>query len=229
MIIPSIRLANAHYENGLFAECTVREKPSTFADGLGGMSSRCDSSGSACLTPASPFFPVILAVTVRSMRDAQGKVSGAVLIFRDITHRRQTERECAAARAYAESIVETVREPLVILDADLRVQSASRSFYRTFHVTREETTGRQVYELDSGQWEIPALRELLEKILPQNTAFDDYLVAVTGYGQEEDRRNAPEAGFDDHITKPVAKNQLESLLVTFPHLQLSFAASGSLV
>jgi CheY-like chemotaxis protein len=61
------------------------------------------------------------------------------------------------------------------------------------------------------------------------TLRSTYLVAVTGYGQEEDRRNALEAGFDDHITKPVAKNQLESLLVTFPHLQLSFAAGGSLV
>jgi PAS domain-containing protein len=68
---------------------------------------------------------------------------------------------------YFQNIVETVREPLVVLDSDLRVKGASRSFYRTFSVTREETEGRLIYELGDRQWDIPALRRLLEEILPQ--------------------------------------------------------------
>ena len=80
------------------------------------------------------------------------------------------------AQAYAESIVDTVREPLIILRADLRVQSASRSFYRVFGVTPEDTENSLIFELGNGQWNIPALRALLETILTQNTRFDDYEV-----------------------------------------------------
>ena len=80
------------------------------------------------------------------------------------------------AREYAESIVATVREPLVVLDGDLRVVSASRSFYQTFKVSPEETIGRMIYDLGNRQWDIPKLRELLEDLLPTNTAFDDFEV-----------------------------------------------------
>jgi PAS domain S-box-containing protein len=77
----------------------------------------------------------------------------------------------------AEDIVDTVREPLLVLNADLRVRRANRSFYRTFKVAPEDTEGRLVYELGNRQWDIPALRRLLEDVLPQNTAFDDFEVA----------------------------------------------------
>jgi PAS domain S-box-containing protein len=77
---------------------------------------------------------------------------------------------------YFQNIVETVREPLIVLDSDLRVQGASRSFYRTFCVTKEETEGRHIYELGDGQWNIPALRTLLEEILPERTQFDGFEV-----------------------------------------------------
>jgi len=90
--------------------------------------------------------------------------------------RRRAEKAVREAREYAESIVDTVREPLVVLDADLRVVSANRSFYGTFRVTPEETEGRLLYELGNRQWDIPELRRLLEEILPQNTSFEDYEV-----------------------------------------------------
>src|SRR5262245_51557534 len=61
----------------------------------------------------------------------------------------------------ADSIVDTVREPLLVLDADLRVQRASRSFYSTFQVAPEDTEQRLLYDLGNGQWDIPALRRLL--------------------------------------------------------------------
>src|SRR5688572_22473179 len=75
---------------------------------------------------------------------------------------------------YALNIVDTVREPLLILDTTLRVQSANRAFYQTFHVSPKETVNRLIYELGNGQWDIPALRNLLEDIVPKSSVFDDF-------------------------------------------------------
>ena len=75
---------------------------------------------------------------------------------------------------YAQNIVDTVREPLLILDATLRVRSANRAFYQTFHVSSAETEGLLVYELGNGQWDIPDLRTLLEDIVPKSSVFDDF-------------------------------------------------------
>ena len=79
-----------------------------------------------------------------------------------------------AIEAYAQNIVDTVREPLLILDATLRVRSANRAFYQTFHVSPAETEGRLIYELGNGQWDIPDLRTLLEDIVPKSSVFDDF-------------------------------------------------------
>lgn len=79
-------------------------------------------------------------------------------------------------RALAQAIVDTVREPLLVLDKNLRVVAASRSFYLTFRVNRQETQGRLLYALGDGQWDIPALRALLEKIAPDHSVLDDYEV-----------------------------------------------------
>ena len=75
-----------------------------------------------------------------------------------------------------EGIVETIREPLLVLDQDLRVVTVSRSFYEFFKVKPEETVGQFIYDLGDKQWDISKLRELLETILPQQTAFDNYEV-----------------------------------------------------
>ena len=75
---------------------------------------------------------------------------------------------------YAQNIVDTVREPLLILDATLRVQSANRAFYQTFHVSPAETEGRLIYKLGNGQWDIPDLRTLLEDIVPKSSVFEDF-------------------------------------------------------
>ena len=77
-------------------------------------------------------------------------------------------------QAYAQNIVDTVREPLLILDATLRVRSANRAFYQAFHVTPEVTEDRLIYELGNGQWDIPDLRTLLEDIVPTSSVFDDF-------------------------------------------------------
>jgi PAS domain S-box-containing protein len=84
--------------------------------------------------------------------------------------------EILDAREYAEDIVETLREPLVVLNSDLKVLTANDSFYSTFKVSPEETIGKFIYELGNRQWDIPKLRVLLEEILPHNLVFYDYEV-----------------------------------------------------
>jgi two-component system, chemotaxis family, CheB/CheR fusion protein len=77
------------------------------------------------------------------------------------------------------SIAATVRESLLVLDAEQRVQMASESFYRDFQVKQDETEGRLLYELGNGQWDIPDLRRLLAELLPRDQKIDDYAVEHT--------------------------------------------------
>jgi diguanylate cyclase (GGDEF)-like protein len=86
------------------------------------------------------------------------------------------ETEIQDAREYAESIVETLREPLVVLDSDLKVLTANQSFYDTFKVTPEETIGNFIYDLGNRQWNIPQLRALLDDILRHDAFFNGYEV-----------------------------------------------------
>ena len=82
----------------------------------------------------------------------------------------------AHGHSLAEAIVDAIREPLLVLDLDLRVIAASRSFYRTFAVTPRKTEGRLVFELGDGQWNIPRLRALLEDIIPKRRTVEAYEV-----------------------------------------------------
>jgi signal transduction histidine kinase/CheY-like chemotaxis protein len=88
----------------------------------------------------------------------------------------KAERDLAKALAYGNDIIATLREPFLVLDPDLRVKTANRSFYDSFHVTKEETENRLVYELGNGQWDIPALRTLLDEVLSRNQSMHDYEV-----------------------------------------------------
>jgi two-component system CheB/CheR fusion protein len=83
------------------------------------------------------------------------------------------------ARDYAESIIRTVQVPLLILDKDLRIKTANRSFNQMFQVPEEETMGKLIYDLGNGQWNIPALQKLLNEILPKNNLFDNYEIEHT--------------------------------------------------
>ncbi len=109
-------------------------------------------------------------------RTADNVIDGVVMTFADTTALKQTEARLQEARDYAESIIATIREPLVVLDGELRVISASRSFYLMFQVKPAETEGRLFYEISHRQWEIPALRQLLEDIARTSTPFEDFRV-----------------------------------------------------
>jgi PAS domain S-box-containing protein len=99
-----------------------------------------------------------------------------LLAMEDITERKQLAAEMQDAREYAENIVETVRDPLVVLNSDLKILTANQSFYTTFNVTSEDTIGNFIYDLGNRQWDIPPLRVLFEEILPQSRSFNDYEV-----------------------------------------------------
>ena len=107
---------------------------------------------------------------------ADDKIEGSVVSLLDIDDIKRREQRTREAADYAEAIVGTVREPLLVLDGDLRVQSASASFYLTFKVKAEDIANRLLYELEDGRWNIPGLRSLLEEILPQHETVEDYEV-----------------------------------------------------
>jgi two-component system CheB/CheR fusion protein len=105
-------------------------------------------------------------------RGQDHKLHGALLIFFDINQQRILE----AALHYTQSIVDTVREPMLVLDDQLCVVSTNRSFCQAFRVSDEETVGKHVYEIGNREWDIPELRRLLEEIVPQNSHFKDFPV-----------------------------------------------------
>jgi PAS domain S-box-containing protein len=98
------------------------------------------------------------------------------MVRESIRANKRTTRQLQEALDYAENIISTIREPLLVLDNDLRIISANQSFYRVFSVAPEETEGRLIYEIGNGQWNFTKLRELLENILPKNTSFENYEV-----------------------------------------------------
>jgi len=101
-------------------------------------------------------------------------------------------------RTFAQAIVDTIREPLLVLDKDLRVVAASRAFYLTFKIDRQDVQGRPLYALGDGQWNIPELKLLLEKIVPQHTVMEGYEVQqdFSGLGRRAMLLNARQVFYE---------------------------------
>ncbi len=116
------------------------------------------------------------SLRLRPYKTLDNKLDGAVMTLLDIDRLKHSLDDAHQAREYAQAIVETLREPFLVLDAHLRVLTANQSFYDTFQVTEARTVGLPVYQLGNGQWNIPALRQLLEEILPENTRLRDFAV-----------------------------------------------------
>ena len=104
---------------------------------------------------------------LRPYRTLDNRIDGVVVMLVDVDAMKRIH-------AYTESIVATVREPLVVLDPDLRVRTASRAFYEHFLTSPKNTERRLLYELDHGQWDSPHLRQLLEEILPRDNQVDGF-------------------------------------------------------
>ena len=111
---------------------------------------------------------------IRPYRTSDDRIDGVVLTLVDIDPMKRSLLEAERAQRFAEAIVATAREPLLVLDGTLHVKMANRSFYEFFKVNPADTEDRFIYELGKGQWDIPELRELLEKILPAHTVLADF-------------------------------------------------------
>ncbi len=109
-------------------------------------------------------------------RTSKNTIDGLVLTFLDITRLKYSERVVQEARGLAANIVETMREPLLVLDEQLRVVQANQSFYRTFQTTPREVEQQRLYHLCNGAWNMSDLRSQLEEILPERKSFRDYIV-----------------------------------------------------
>ena len=113
--------------------------------------------------------PRVMLLNARKLRSEL-----VLLALEDVTERRRPQHLLDAIESYAQDVVDTVREPLLILDSSLRVHSANRAFYETFHVSAAETEDKLIYELGNGQWDIPDLRTLLDDIVPMSSVFNDF-------------------------------------------------------
>ena len=109
-------------------------------------------------------------------RTAKNTIDGLVLTFQDISEMKRAEQVIVDARGLAANIVETLREPLLVLDDQLRVMLANQSFYRTFQVVPREVEQQLLYHLCQGAWNMPELRRLLEEILPKESLLLDFVL-----------------------------------------------------
>jgi two-component system CheB/CheR fusion protein len=110
-------------------------------------------------------------------KTANDKTVGAMILLKDIDAVRKGEIEVRAARDYAEAIISTMRQPMLVLTAELRVKTANRAFYRLFATSPTETENQFIYELGNRQWDIPKLRRLLQDVLPKSTYVLDFEVS----------------------------------------------------
>ncbi|WP_159082469.1 chemotaxis protein CheB [Paragemmobacter aquarius] len=107
-------------------------------------------------------------------RTHDDRIAGVVIAFVDITERKLAQDAIKEALDYAEAIINTVRHPVMVLDAELRVQSINPAFCEAFSCPPDESNGYQLHELDHGAWDIPELRRLLREVLSEAQAFDDF-------------------------------------------------------
>lgn len=138
-------------------------------------------------------------------RTANNVIDGVVITFSDITELKKVQGQMAERTEFAEGIISTIREPLIVLSGDLRVVSANPSFYRTFQVTPQEIEGQLLYDLGNRQWDIPALRQLLEEVLPKNAKVEDFLVEheFPRIGRKRMLLNARRIEQEDHRTERI--------------------------
>ena len=116
------------------------------------------------------------ALRMRPYKTGDKRVAGVLVALLDIDTVKRSLDEAREARDFAEAIVETVREPLLVLDSGLRIVRASRAFYESFGVSPTDTEGQPFFDLNGGQWNIPQLRTLLEEILPHDSRLENFQV-----------------------------------------------------
>ena len=113
------------------------------------------------------------SLRVRPYRTSENRIDGAVIQLIDIDQLKKTLEQVRHARDYASAIVETVREPLIVLDSELRIETANRAFFQTFRTSPEENLKRPIYEVGGGQFDFPKLRDLLSRVSQTDSSIED--------------------------------------------------------
>ena len=143
-------------------------------------------------------------------RTTRNVIDGVVVTFSNINNLKiayeeinKLNKDIQLAREYADNIIDTVRESLLILDKDLKVLSANRSFYKIFNTVSENTVGKFIYELENKNWDKPQLRKLLEQIIPKHNFFEDYEIEYnfTNEGRKKLLLNARQIFHGEKETK----------------------------
>jgi len=116
------------------------------------------------------------SLQIRPYRTTDDKIDGAVIVLSDIDEAKKASERLKKSKEFVEEILDTVREPLVVLDDDLKVMYTNPSFLKTFGVGREETVGQFLYRLGNEQWNIPNLRAMLEEVISKDTEVSDFEV-----------------------------------------------------
>ena len=113
-------------------------------------------------------------VRITPYKTSKNIINGATITFTNINNLKNTQEKIQSALNYSNDIINTIREPLIVLDQQLKLVSANNSFFKTFKLTKSETEGKKIYEIGEESWNIPSLRNLLEDILPKNNEMNDY-------------------------------------------------------
>ena len=116
------------------------------------------------------------SLQIRPYRTTDDKIDGAVVVLSDIDEAKQLSERLTKSKDFVEDMLETLREPLLVLDEHLKVQYVNRSFLKNFAVTHEQTKGQFLFDLGNGQWEIPKLRAALAEVVSQGATFLDFEV-----------------------------------------------------
>lgn len=120
-----------------------------------------------------------MLVNARKIFSAGDKGGSILLAIEDVSEERAARKESKRAWQLTQSIVDTIRDPLVVLESDMTVVTASQAFLTIFGITQAEARGRRVSELGQHQWDVPALRHLMDKVLPENKPFENFEIEDT--------------------------------------------------
>ena len=113
-------------------------------------------------------------VRIMPYKTSKNVIDGATVTFLDISGMKNIQEKLQSALSYAEDVINTVCEPLLVLDDDIMVISANKSFYKTFNLKKSVTEGEKLYEVGDGEWDILSLRKLLIDILKVNNEMNDF-------------------------------------------------------
>ncbi len=113
-------------------------------------------------------------IRIMPYKTSQNVIDGVTITFINITNLKTTQEKIQSALDYAEDIINTVHEPLVVLDENLKIISANLSFYTTLIYYNQKQKGKKLYEVGGGTWDIESLKNLLEDVLPENNEINNY-------------------------------------------------------